>query len=127
MSFQIAIPQNRRAAARFVGKVRRALQEALSDNPDVKRTDIADTLGVHRSVITRQLNGKKDMSLGRVAELAWAMGYSPKLVLEPINSGEPSNFPKLPIPAKQYRVQTSTSTGSGSVTRTAKPKQMELA
>ena len=81
MSFQIALPGNRRAAARYIGRVRRALQEALVGAPEIKRTDIADSLGVHRSVITRQLNGKADMSLGRVAEIAWALGYEPEFKL----------------------------------------------
>jgi transcriptional regulator with XRE-family HTH domain len=40
----------------------------------LKQTDIARTIGVHRSVINRELRGKKDITLGRVAELASAMG-----------------------------------------------------
>src|SRR3546814_4253388 len=85
MSFQIVIPNHRRAATRFIGKVRRTLQEALANSPGIRRTDLADGIGVHRSVITRQLNGKKDMSLGRVAELAWAMGYEPEFILSRSN------------------------------------------
>jgi transcriptional regulator with XRE-family HTH domain len=40
----------------------------------LKQTDIARAIGVHRSVINRELRGKKDITLGRSAELAWAMG-----------------------------------------------------
>lgn len=81
MSFQIAIAPNRKAAARFVGRVRRRLQKAFVDNPDIKRSDVARFLDVNRSVITRQLSGHQDLSLGRVAEIAWALGYEPEFNL----------------------------------------------
>ncbi len=76
-SFQISVKPNRRAAARFVGRVRSALQEALVKDKErigVTQSKIAEALGVHRSVISRELNGRQDLTLGRVAELAWAMG-----------------------------------------------------
>lgn len=76
-SFQISLKPNRRAAGRFVGKVRRALQAAVEDDRErigITQTKIAEAIGVHRSVISRELNGRQDITLGRVAELAWAMG-----------------------------------------------------
>jgi transcriptional regulator with XRE-family HTH domain len=76
-SFRLDIKPNRRAAGRFVGKVRRALQEAVVADRErigITQTKIADAIGVHRSVISRELNGRQDITLGRVAELAWAMG-----------------------------------------------------
>lgn len=74
-SFQLSVSPHRRAAARFVSKVHRRLQKAYAQSPEVTQTAIAGALGVHRSVINRQLRGRKDMTLGRVAELAWALGY----------------------------------------------------
>ena len=106
MSFQIAIQPSRRAAARFIGKVRRALQAALVENPDIKRSHIADEIGVHRSVITRQLNGQKDMTLGRVAELAWAMGYEPEFILSRSNPQDGSNHVQEVPPASRISVKT---------------------
>lgn len=84
-SLRTLVSPNRRAAARLVGQTRRRLQRALADRPDVKRTKIADALGVHRSVITKQFSGTQDMTIGRVAELAWAMGYEPEFVLHDLN------------------------------------------
>lgn len=87
MSFQIIISANRRAAARFVGNVRRALQRAYVEEQKrtgITQTKIAHALGVHRSVINRELKGTKDMTLGRVAELAWALGRKPVFELEPL-------------------------------------------
>jgi plasmid maintenance system antidote protein VapI len=76
-SFQIGISPSRRAAGRFISRVRRALQRALveeSDSSGLNQSKVADAIGVHRSVISRELNGRQDITLGRIAELAWAMG-----------------------------------------------------
>lgn len=75
MSFQLSITPHRRAAARFVDAVHRKLLKAFSEAPEVSQTDIANALGVHRSVINRQMRGKKDMSLSRIAEIAYLLGY----------------------------------------------------
>lgn len=79
MSFQITISPSRKAAARFVTAVRRAIQKAYIEEQKagLTQTAIARALGVHRSVINRELRGRKDITLGRVAELAWAMGRVP--------------------------------------------------
>ena len=76
-SFQLSVTPHRRVAARFVSAVRRRLQRAYAEAPEIRQTDIARALGVHRSVINRQLRGHQDMTLGRVAELSWALGYEP--------------------------------------------------
>ena len=76
-SFQITLSPSKRAAARFVNNVRRKLLLALSEETEKRgltQTDIAREIGVHRSVINRELRGQKDITLGRVAELASAMG-----------------------------------------------------
>lgn len=80
-SFQLSVTPHRRAAARFIGRVHRSLQKAYADSPQVNQTAIANALGVHRSVINRQMRGRKDMSLGRVAELAFLLGYEAELQL----------------------------------------------
>ncbi|WP_193749075.1 helix-turn-helix domain-containing protein [Sphingopyxis sp. C-1] len=76
-SFQIAISPSKRAAGRFISKVRRALQRALVEEQaasGINQSAVAKAIGVHRSVISRELNGRQDITLGRVAELAWSMG-----------------------------------------------------
>jgi transcriptional regulator with XRE-family HTH domain len=82
-SFQITLSPSKRAAGRFVNAVRRKLQKAFAEECErsgLTQTDIARTIGVHRSVINRELRGHKDITLGRVAELASAMGR--KAVIE---------------------------------------------
>ena len=92
-SFQLSITPRRRAAARFVAKVRQAIQKAYADSPEIRQTDIANKLEVHRSVINRQLNGRKDMSVARVAEIAWALGYEPVFELEKPRQPDGCNTP----------------------------------
>lgn len=97
MSFQITISANRRAAARFVVAVRRALQKAYAEEQakrGVTQTAIAKAIGVHRSVINRELRGKKDLTLGRVAELAWALGRVPEFSLPRADLPIGSNLPE---------------------------------
>jgi hypothetical protein len=79
-SFRLSITPKRRAAARFVGQVRRALQRTLAENQDLNQAGVARALEVDRSVITKQLRGDGNISLSRVGELAWAMGVVPELV-----------------------------------------------
>src|SRR4051812_47082720 len=104
MSFRISLSPQRRVAARFVEKVRRRLQRAYSESPNLKQTDIARALGVHRSVISRQLRGRQDMTLGRVAELSWCLGYEPHFDLTPVDVMHGDNTQ----PAPAFQVKTST-------------------
>lgn len=76
-SFRISITPSRRAAARFVTQVRRAFQKAYAEEQKksgLSQAAIARAIGVHRSVINRELMGRKDITVGRIGELAWAMG-----------------------------------------------------
>jgi len=90
-SYRITVSPSKRAAGRFVYGVRRAIQKAFAEEQSKRgltQTAIARALGIHRSVINRELRGKKDITLGRVAELAWAMGRKPHFdFLEPVERG----------------------------------------
>ena len=62
-------------AARLIGEVREQLQlaylEELADRR-LKKSDIARLLNIHRSVISRLLNGKAALDLKSIAYLSWA-------------------------------------------------------
>lgn len=84
MSLQITITPKERAAGRFVARVRRAIQKALAEEQKSNGTtqsDIARAIGVNRSVICREIRGHKDLTLSRVAEIAWALGRRPSFDL----------------------------------------------
>lgn len=90
-SFQISVTPSRRAAARHITRVRRALQKAFAEesgNTGLTYSEIAREIGVHRSVINRELRGQKDLTLGRVGELAWALGR--KAIFELIENTAPT-------------------------------------
>jgi hypothetical protein len=83
-SYQIALSPTERAAGRFVLAVRRALQKAFVEENKKRgltQSDIAREIGVHRSVINRELRGEKDITIGRVAQLAHVLGRRPALSL----------------------------------------------
>jgi plasmid maintenance system antidote protein VapI len=95
-SFQISITPSRRAAARFVTGVRRKILKALEEENSkrgLKQTDLARAIGVHRSVVNRELRGKKDITMGRSAELAWAMGRTASFELPETVLQSGSNLP----------------------------------
>jgi transcriptional regulator with XRE-family HTH domain len=86
-SFRISITASKRAAARFITGARRKILLALEQENakrGLRQTDLARTIGVHRSVINRELRGQKDITLGRIAELASAMGRTAILELPEI-------------------------------------------
>lgn len=75
--FQITLSPTKRAAGRFVTRVRLALQKALvqeNRKRGITQSDIARELGIHRSVINRELRGEKDITVGRVGEIAHILG-----------------------------------------------------
>ena len=90
MSFQISITPKRRAATEFINNVRRMLQRTLVDS-GMTQAEIARALGVDRSVVNRELRGHNNLTLGRVAELAWAMKHKAQFDLHPIALPKGSN------------------------------------
>jgi transcriptional regulator with XRE-family HTH domain len=86
-SFQISVSPSRRAAGRYITRVRRALQKALAEErkkTGLTQSEIARKIGVHRTVISREIRGQKDITVGRIGELAWAMGRKPVFELPEI-------------------------------------------
>lgn len=77
-SYVFDIGEKDRKASRFIGHVRTELQKALvAEKAERKITQqqIANQIGVNRSVINRQLMGTENLTLRSVAELAWALGW----------------------------------------------------
>ena len=108
-SFQITLKPTRRTAGRFIAHVRREIQRALAEEKKragLTQSDIAKAIGVHRSVINRELRGKADMTLGRVAELASALGHDPIFFLQKQLARAGSNQPTSPLPPRFSAVST---------------------
>jgi transcriptional regulator with XRE-family HTH domain len=98
MSLQITISPKERAAGRFVERVRRAVQKALAEEhakSGLTQSDIARAIGVNRSVVSREIRGHKDLTLSRVAEIAWALGRRPAFDMVPTAVAPGVNVPPL--------------------------------
>lgn len=81
---QITISPHKRAAGRFIASVRRAILKALAEEHaerGLTQSDIARELNVHRSVISRELKGISDISVGRIGEFAHVFGRKPTFAL----------------------------------------------
>lgn len=129
-SFQIAISPSRRAAARFIARVRRALQTAVVEEGErngITQSEIARSIGVHRSVISRELNGRQDITLGRIAELAWAMGREIEFALVEPKVAAGSNVIEMrpgvldirsaPLPGSQVTPPPASTSSSSAINR----------
>ncbi|WP_420540928.1 helix-turn-helix domain-containing protein [Novosphingobium humi] len=125
-SFQLTIPANRRAAARYIDQVHRKLQQAYARKPHITQTEIARSLGVHRSVINRQLRGHQDISIGRIGELAWALGLVAEFdLVEP--QADQGNAPAVQAGAFQAAPPKSTSGATVAATQDLAFKVRETA
>jgi hypothetical protein len=97
-SFQFDIGEQARVGSRFIAHVRDEIQRALfSEKSERKITQqqIAEKLGTSRSVINRQIMGLENMTLRRVAEILWAIGWEPYFGVRRISAGEN----QYPVPA----------------------------
>ena len=94
MSYELKINAKDRAAAQFIGAVRKALLRAAfseKQKSGVTQQSIAKKLEVNRSVINRMLRGESNLTLRSVGELAWALGLEPEFMLEKAGSSKVPN------------------------------------
>jgi len=104
MSFQINLKPQRRAATDFIGVLRRKLKTAIAETQaeaqeaeSFNQSGIANRLGIHRSVISRELNGSSDITAGRIAEIAWAIGRNVEIDFPKRKDTTGANFHSEPF------------------------------
>ena len=68
-----------RSFARFLGKIREAIQRTFAEEAErgLSQKEIADTLGVDQALISRRLNGPGNITLRTLSDLYTAMGREP--------------------------------------------------
>ena len=71
MSYQIKISKKDRKSARFISSLARKIQEQLIAS-GLTQQEVAERIGVDRSVINRRLNGKSNLTARSIAEFAYA-------------------------------------------------------
>jgi hypothetical protein len=90
-SFEFDIGEQQRVGSRFIADVRDEIQRAVFSEKEaqkISQQQIATKIGTSRSVINRQIMGLENMTLSRVAEILWAIGWYPKFKAEKIPAGE---------------------------------------
>ncbi len=110
MSYELKIDPKKRAASRFIGKVRKALVTAVADEKEengINQQKLAIALGVNRSVINRMLKGESNLTLRSIGELAWALGWEPNFTMKRLAKVAESNSTVEPPPVQLKPAATS--------------------
>jgi transcriptional regulator with XRE-family HTH domain len=103
MSFKISLSPKDRIAGRFLAQLHAVFSNAAVDAKRKRRLtqkQIANELGVDKSVVSRIFKGGGNPTARTIGELAAVMGYRPELVLHKIKvkteGSTLSNFPEMP-------------------------------
>lgn len=70
----------------------------------LNQTNVAERLGTTRANVSRAFSGRSNITLGTIADLAWASGMRAVLKLEPLRSGEFISSPVMLVSSAQPRV-----------------------
>ena len=84
MSYKFDIDPKNRVVARFIGEVRSELVRAFVEESaasGLTRDQLAQLLGVHKSLITKRLRGNVNLTLRSIGEMAWALDREPEFTL----------------------------------------------
>lgn len=88
MRFRRPVDERRKTYLALVSQVETQLRDAyaeLQESGKISRSELADKLGVDRSVVTRRLNGKINMTLTTLADMVWALGQCIDVKIHPKN------------------------------------------
>jgi len=117
-SFEFDIGEQARTGSRFIAHVRDEIQRALfSEKSERKITQqqIAEKLGTSRAVINRQIMGLENMTLRRVAEILWAIGWEPYFGVRRIRAGE-NQYPAVVYQPPSIKASATTTNSNLTVT-----------
>lgn len=90
------LDKRRRTYVRLVGEIHDALNQALSEEKEkrgLNKTQIGKVLGLGRSAISKKFDGRHNMTLETLADLAFALDRPVKLSLPARAAGAGSNQP----------------------------------
>lgn len=70
---------------------------AAMEKNGISKADLARTLGTSRAHITQVLSGSRNITLGTLADLAWACGLRANVRFQPLREGEFISSPVMLI------------------------------
>lgn len=79
MSYQLKIDPKSRRAARFISQLQKKIHSVLVESGKTQQ-QVAEILGVDRSVVNRRLKGNANLTARSIAEFAYA--FDKKIILE---------------------------------------------
>lgn len=88
MSYRLKINPKDRAAARFIARLQKVIQNALIDSGKTQQ-QVADILDVDRSVVNRRLKGSANLTARSIAEFAYALDKD--IILELSDKRKPAD------------------------------------
>jgi transcriptional regulator with XRE-family HTH domain len=94
MSYKKVFARKDRIASRFLAQVHAEITQAAvkaKRDDGLTQRQVADELGVDKSVVSRILSGVGNPTLRTLGELSAALGYRPELVLHKLNTASGSN------------------------------------
>ena len=86
MSYRLKIDPKSRKVARFISMLQVKIQKALTESGKTQQ-EVADILGVDRSVVNRRLKGNSNLTARSIAEFAYA--FDKNIVLEFVGGEAP--------------------------------------
>lgn len=90
MPFRKRPSARRRIYLNYISEVENALREAYlryAAKTGETQSDVAAKLGVNKSVISKRLNGRSNLSAEAIADMAWGVGHRPRFSLEEVDVG----------------------------------------
>jgi transcriptional regulator with XRE-family HTH domain len=98
-SYQMRLTDRQRKTGRYVQQAQRELRGAYLEEKKKRGLtlqEIADKLGVEKSVVSRRLSGEANLTLRILVEMAWALGREFSLSLpESLRQEEVASPPSL--------------------------------
>lgn len=95
---QEATEEDRRAyeRERLILWTTEAVAELMAST-GMSRADLAKRLGTSRAHVTQLMSGARNLSLGTLADIAWALGRRAVIKWEPLRSGSFLSAPVQPV------------------------------
>lgn len=85
MSFKLTLSLKDRATGRFMSRVHRALAKVVAEakaEKGLSQQQIAEAMGVDKSVVSRILNGESNLTLKTIGDISWALGIKPEFTFK---------------------------------------------
>lgn len=113
MSYQLKIDAKSLKAARFVARLQKKIQAALIES-GMTQQQVAERLGVDRSVINRRLKGKANLTARSIAEFAYAFDKDIEIEFIDRRHDKKSNTASSSIDLVQLQMPQDFTTGNSS-------------